>query len=72
MAFPIRGLPDEVAEKLDTIAAQRGLSRNAYLVEVLTEHVQRVRPTATAEAFASALELAADLGDEGVMRAAWS
>lgn len=72
MAFPIRGLPDEVAEKLDHIAAQRGLSRNAYVVEVLTTHVREVRPEATQDRFAVAAGLAADLGDDDVMRAAWS
>ncbi|MGQ0624639.1 MAG: type II toxin-antitoxin system VapB family antitoxin [Sporichthyaceae bacterium] len=72
MAFPIRGLPDEVAEKLDHIASQRGLSRNAYLVEVLTAHVQDVRSEITPDRFAAAAALAIDLGDENLMRAAWS
>ncbi|WP_019878016.1 FitA-like ribbon-helix-helix domain-containing protein [Sporichthya polymorpha] len=72
MAFPIRGLPDEVAEKLDQIAAQHGLSRNAYVVEVLTTHVREARPEASQDRFAAAAALASDLGDEDVMRAAWS
>lgn len=72
MAFPIRGLPDDVADKLDQAAAQRGLSRNAYVVEILTEHVRDARPTVTAEQFSEAVGLAADLGDEDLMRAAWS
>lgn len=72
MAFPIRGLPPDVVDKLDIAAAQRGVSRNAYVIEVLTEHARLVRPAVTAESFAEALELAADLGDEELMRSAWS
>lgn len=71
MAFPIRDLPPDIVEKLDVLARQRHLSRNAYVVEVLTEHARRLRPTVTAESFAAAAELAADLGDEELMRRAW-
>lgn len=72
MAFPVRGIPPEVVEKLDTAAAAKGMSRNAYVVEVLTEHVRQTRPTVTRESFAHAAELATDLGDEALLRAAWS
>lgn len=72
MAFPVRGLPPHVVDKLDIAAAERGMSRNAYVVDVLTEHARRVRPSVTAESFAEALDLAADLGDEELMRSAWS
>jgi len=72
VGFPIRGLPIDVVDKLDVAAAERGISRNAYVVEVLTEHARRVRPTVTPESFAEALVLAADLGDEELMRSAWS
>lgn len=72
MAFPIRGLPPDVVDKLDVAAAERGVSRNAYVIDVLTRHARHVRPTVTAESFAEALELAADLGDEELMRSAWS
>lgn len=72
VAFPVRDLPADVVEKLDIAAAERGISRNAYVVELLTEHARRLRPTVTAESFAEALELAADLGDEELMRSAWS
>lgn len=72
MAFPIRNLPPDVVEKLDLAAAERGLSRNAYVVEILVEHARRVRPTVTAEALAAVLDLAADLGDEDLMRSAWT
>lgn len=72
MAFPIRGVPPEVVEKLDIAAAARGMSRNAYMVEVLTSHVRHIRPAVTRESFAHAAELAADLGDETLLRAAWS
>lgn len=72
MAFPVRGLPVDVVEKLDVAAAARGMSRNAYVAEVLTQHARQVRPTVTRESFAHAAELAADLGDEPLMRAAWT
>lgn len=72
MAFPVRGLPPDVVEKLDIAAAAKGMSRNAYVAEVLTQHARQVRPTVTSESFARAAELASDLGDEHVMRAAWS
>lgn len=71
-AFPIRGLPPEVIRKLDAAAAADGSSRNAYIVNVLTEHARQVRPMATADTFARAAQLAEDLGDETVMRTAWS
>ena len=72
VAFPVRDLPPDVVEKLDIVAAQRGVSRNAYVVEVLTEHARRVRPTVTAEQFSASLALIQDLGDEDLMRRAWS
>lgn len=72
MAFPVRGLPPDVIEKLDVAAAARGMSRNAYVAEVLTQHARQIRPTVTRESFARAADLAAGLGDEKLMRAAWS
>lgn len=72
MAFPIRGLPPDVVDKLDIVAAEQGVSRNAYVVELLTDHARRLRPTVTTESFAEALGLAADLGDGELMRSAWS
>ncbi|MGH3870409.1 MAG: type II toxin-antitoxin system VapB family antitoxin [Pseudonocardiaceae bacterium] len=72
MAFPVRGLPADVVEKLDIAAVAKGMSRNAYVAEVLTQHVRRIRPTVTRESFARAAELAADLGDETLLRAAWT
>ncbi|MGH4016867.1 MAG: type II toxin-antitoxin system VapB family antitoxin [Pseudonocardiaceae bacterium] len=72
MAFPVRGLPPDVVEKLDIAAATKGMSRNAYVAEVLTQHARQIRPTVTRESFARAADLAADLDDETLMRAAWS
>jgi hypothetical protein len=72
MAFPIRGLAADVIDKLDAAASERGLSRNAYIVEVLTQHARQVRPVVTRESFAQAATLAADLGNEELMTAAWS
>jgi plasmid stability protein len=72
MAFPVRGLPPDVIEKLDVATAAKGMSRNAYVAEVLTQHVRQIRPMVTPESFARAADLAAGLGDEKLMRAAWS
>ncbi|MGH8907240.1 MAG: type II toxin-antitoxin system VapB family antitoxin [Egibacteraceae bacterium] len=72
MAFPVRGLSQDVIDRLDAAAAAKGVSRNAYVVEVLTQHARQVRPTVTRESFARAAELASDLGDKELMRAAWS
>jgi hypothetical protein len=71
-AFPVRGLESEVLEKLTAAAQAEGSSRNAYVVRVLTEHVRRIRPPATEAGFAGAAELASDLADKELMRAAWS
>jgi len=70
--FPVRGLAADVVDKLDAAAQAEGSSRNAYIVKVLTEHARRVRPLATEDSFRQAAELAADLGDEDLLRAAWS
>lgn len=71
-AFPVRGLAPDVVSKIDAAAEAQGVSRNAYIVNVLTEHARRVRPVATAESVRRAADLAADLGDETLMHAAWS
>lgn len=71
-AFPIRGLSPEIIDRIDAAAHAEGSSRNAYIVKILTEHAQRVRPVASADAFARAADLVTDLGDESLMRAAWS
>jgi hypothetical protein len=70
--FPIRGLAPDVVDKLDAAAEAEGSSRNAYIVKVLTEHARRVRPAVTEDSLRRAANLAADLGDEDVLRAAWS
>lgn len=72
MAFPIRGLPPDVVDKLGTAATARGMSRNAYIAEVLTQHARCIRPTATRDGYAHAAALAADLGAAELMHAAWS
>lgn len=72
MAFPIRGLDPQVVDKIDAAAAERGMSRNAYIVELLTEHASKIRPTTNERSFAEAASLASDLGDDEVMRRAWS
>ena len=71
-AFPVRGLDPQVLDKLTAAAEAEGSSRNSYVVRVLTEHVRAIRPAATEAGFAEAAELAGDLGDKELMRAAWS
>ncbi|HJY25922.1 MAG TPA: hypothetical protein VJ649_09665 [Actinomycetes bacterium] len=70
--FVVRGLPADVIERIDAAAKAAGVSRNAYIVRVLSERARLVRPVATAETFRRATNLAADLGNEDLMRAAWS
>lgn len=72
MAFPVRGLDPDVIDRLDAAAEARGMSRNAYIVELLTEHARSIRAPVDAASFADAAQLASDLGDEDLMRAAWS
>lgn len=72
MAFPVRGLSEDIIKKLDIAAEACDMSRNAYIIEVLTEHARTVRPAVSRELFTEAAELASDLGDEDGMRAAWS
>jgi hypothetical protein len=68
--LPDPGLPD-VAEKLDRAAAQRGLSRDACVVEVLTERVRAASPMATAAGSPQPRNSPDDLGDSDLMRSAW-
>jgi hypothetical protein len=70
--FVVRGLPVDVIERIDAAAKAVGVSRNAYIVRVLSERARLARPVATAETFRRATNLAADLGNEELMRAAWS
>ena len=70
--FPVRGLSPDVVDRIDAAADAAGMSRNAYIVKVLTEHARLVRPIANPEAFRRAASLASDLGDAKVMGAAWS
>ena len=72
MAFALRDLDPAVLQRLDQAAAAKGMSRNRYIIEVLTEHAGTVRPAATEEVFSAAAELASDLGDDDLMRRAWS
>lgn len=72
MAFALRGLDPAVLERIDATAEAKGMSRNAYIVTVLTDHTRRVRPVASPHAFRQAVELASDLGDRELMASAWS
>lgn len=69
--FPVRGLDTDSLERIDTAARAKGMSRNAYVVDLLQRHAREVRPPFDARAFADASQLAADLGDEEFRRAGW-
>lgn len=69
--FPIRGLDQETVERLDTAARARGMSRNAYVVDVLRDHVRQVRPRVDSDEFRAAAALARDLGDADFRRFGW-
>ncbi|MGH3567352.1 MAG: hypothetical protein ACRDRH_15235 [Pseudonocardia sp.] len=44
MVFPVTGLPVDVIDELEIAAAQRGISRNAYVVELLVSAESSSRP----------------------------
>jgi len=67
----IRDVPDDVVAAIDAKAQAAGLSRTEYLRRTLAR--ERAAPvTVTVADFERFAELAADLGDEQVMRDAWS
>jgi len=69
----IRDIPDEDLERIDAEASRLGLSRSAYLrreMHRIARH--RTVPAATLEDLRRSRAAMADLGDEEVIRQAWS
>lgn len=69
----VRGIPEEDLRRIDDAAARVGLSRNSYLrreFHRIARH--RATPRPTAEDYSRAKSAMADLGDDDVMRQAWS
>lgn len=69
----IRDVPEDELRHIDAEATRLGLSRSEYLrreMRRIARH-RSVRP-ATPEDYQRSKEAMADLGDEGVMRGAWS
>lgn len=72
----IRDVPDETLAELDAAADRAGISRVEYLRRTLAAEAQRAargaRPPLTRDDWKQLNEIAADLGDEEIMRGAWS
>lgn len=72
MDILIRGISDTAVKRLDSEAAEHGLSRNEYLRRKIEDTVeQEPRRKITAEDWARTARVHADLSDEEVMRGAW-
>lgn len=68
----IRGVAEDDLRRIDAEAERRGLSRNEYLRRELSRLARHGTRPATRADLARAAELVADLGDEDLMRQAWS
>ena len=69
----IRDLSQEAVERIDTAAANLGLSRNEYLRRKLEENSTPAAGgrSITAEDWQRSADVFADLGDPTIMDAAW-
>jgi hypothetical protein len=68
----IRDLSQEAVDRIDTAAANLGLSRNEYLRRKLDDGTSPAGERAvTAEDWQRSAEVFADLADPAVMEAAW-
>ena len=68
----IRGVAEDDLRRIDAEAERQGLSRNEYLRREVSRLAQHGTRAATRADLARAAELVADLGDEDLMRQAWS
>lgn len=69
----IRDIPEDDVRAIDAEAARLGVSRNEYLrreMRRIARH-RAVRPAGTDD-YERSMAAMADLGDEGVMRQAWT
>jgi plasmid stability protein len=68
----IRDVPDDVVAALDTRANRMGLSRTEYIRRRLTQDAQSGRVPVTTEDLCRFGESFHVLGDDGMMREAWT
>ncbi len=68
----IRDIPAEDLKRLDEQAERLGLSRNEFLRQRLHQEAERIAPRTTIEDLRRMAESLSDLGDESIMRDAWS
>ncbi len=68
----IRNVDDETLRRIDAEAARHGLSRNEYLRREVVRLTHRGPRSATREDLARSIAALSDLGDDDVMRRAWS
>ena len=72
----VRDVSDETLAELDTAAARAGISRVEYIRRVLAAEAQRAARGAMTPLirldWEQLSDLTADLGDDDVMRGAWS
>jgi hypothetical protein len=67
----VRDLSQEAVDRIDTAAANLGLSRNEYLRRKLEEGSPAGERAVTAEDWKRSAKVFADLADPAVMEAAW-
>lgn len=68
----IRDVPEEDIARIDRHARRQGISRGEYLRRQIAQDIDRDAGNVTVADLRRASELAKDLLDEDVMRAAWS
>lgn len=68
----IRNVDDETLRRIDAEAERHGLSRNEYLRREVVRLAQRGPRPATRDDLTRSVAALADLGDDDVMRDAWS
>lgn len=72
MDILIRGMAPEDVDAVDAKASRLGLSRNQYVTRLLHADARAAAPPVTVADLESLAQTYADLGDDDVMRAAWS
>ncbi len=68
----IRNVPEDIVAAIEANANRAGLSRAEYLRRTLDRERHSTGDEVTVESLARFSETFADLGDDDVMRAAWS
>lgn len=72
MDILIRGVAQDDVDAVDAKAARLGLSRNQYVARLLHADARAGAEPVTVTHLVRLAEAYADLGDDDVMRAAWS